>query len=196
MNLIDDTNPELGGNLNLNGYAVTDYSNGAIRFSSVPFDDIQMITTATGGIIFLTTATGLPSGPNADMAAVNLCVAQGSLTAPENTTASNYLGAWNVCGYYEGNWKNATGVISKWSDTANLTDNQPASSIALQTNAGGNAMNFAVFDERGVFTAPVFSATTYSTESLPVNPNPGWMAFDNTTNQFKGWNGTDWVVLG
>lgn len=196
MAVIDDSNPELGGNLNLNGYAVTDYVNGAMRFGNSPFEDTGIITTATGAVMFAGTTTGAIFGPSPDIAVIRHCVSKGSLTSPANTEPGDFLGAWNVSGYYNGNWKTATALMSRWSDKADMDAAQPASQIALVSGNNANGMNWAIFDENGVFTAPVFSATSFTTTLLPVNPSAGWMVFDETTKQFKGYNGTDWVVLG
>jgi hypothetical protein len=51
-------------------------------------------------------------------------------------------------------------------------------------------------DHRGVFQAPIVKIGSYESISLPSHPEKGWMVFDSTTNQFKGWNGTSWVILG
>ena len=64
----------------------------------------------------------------------------------------------------------------------------------VQNNTG--AVQSMSFDSKGVLNAPVVKLTNYATGSLPSGPEKGWMAFDSTTNQFKGWNGSAWVVLG
>jgi hypothetical protein len=202
MALIDDSSPELGGNLNLNGYAVTDYVNGAIRFASTPFEDISIINTATGTVIFAGTTTGKiwadQAGVQPDISIIRHCVSRGTLTSPENTHPGDFLSAQNVSGYVDGEWKTATAVMTRWAPGADLTQPHPASVIGFLTGSNGtmDTTNLATFNEQGVFTAPIFSATSYTTEALPVAPGTGWMVFDKTTNEFKGWNGTNWVVLG
>jgi hypothetical protein len=198
MALIDDSSPELGGNLNLNGYAFTDYVNGAIRFGSTPFEDTSIITTATSSILFAGTTTGNIFEGNPDISVVRHCVSKGTLTHPENTTPGDVLGAWSVNGYHNGEWKTASTIMTRWAPNADMSTVSPASQIAFVTggNGGMYQKHMAMFDEKGVFTAPIFSATTYTTEALPASPMTGWVVFDKTTNQFKGWNGSDWTVLG
>ena len=41
-----------------------------------------------------------------------------------------------------------------------------------------------------------FKVGSFATGSLPSSPSAGMIAFDSTTNEFKGYNGTAWVVLG
>ena len=201
MALIDDSSPELGGNLNLNGYAVTDYINGAIRFGSAPFEDISIINTATGTTIFAGTTTGLIFADNPDISVIRHCVSKGSLTHPENTGPGDILGATSVSGWYNGEWKTASTIMARWAPNADMTSPSPASQIALVTGGNGGLYqkHMALFDERGVLSGAVFSATSYTTEALNnISPAPaaGWMIFDETTKQFKGFNGTEWVILG
>ena len=204
MALIDDSNPELGGNLNTNGYAITDYVNGAIRFSSNTFEDINILTSSTGGVSFATTGSGAVFDTVngqinlADIGVIRHCVSRGSLVSPENTHPGDILAASLVTGYHNGLQKPVSAVISGWAANADLSTDYPASRVALITGRNGSHMlaNVALFDEIGVFTVPVFSATNYATTSLPVNPQSGWMVFDKTDSKFKGWNGTTWVELG
>lgn len=50
------------------------------------------------------------------------------------------------------------------------------------------------FSGSGVFEAPIIKAG--GADSLPQNPEEGWIVFDKTSKQFKGWNGTAWITLG
>lgn len=59
-----------------------------------------------------------------------------------------------------------------------------------------NLYKKATLDVDGVFTSPVIKTGSYATVDLPTNPTAGSIVFDSTSNEFKGWNGTAWVVLG
>lgn len=74
----------------------------------------------------------------------------------------------------------------------------PAANMEFTMPNGPNPAGYkkATFSTAGVFTAPVFKATGYATGSLPTSPEEGWIVFDSTTKEFKGWNGTSWAVLG
>lgn len=65
----------------------------------------------------------------------------------------------------------------------------------IASDATGNPTT-AIFNSKGVFNAPIFKASGYATGSLPMSPEEGWIVFDSTTKEFKGWNGTSWSVLG
>jgi len=74
----------------------------------------------------------------------------------------------------------------------------PQAIMELTMPNGPNPATYrkATFNTAGVFNAPVFKATGYATGSLPSSPEEGWVVFDSTTKEFKGYNGTSWVVLG
>ena len=80
-------------------------------------------------------------------------------------------------------------------DQAVTTGNVPslAGFITIDTNGDPN---FMTFNSKGVFNAPVIKASSYATGSFPSSPEAGWIVFDQTTFQFKGYNGSTWVVLG
>jgi len=80
-------------------------------------------------------------------------------------------------------------------DQVVTTGNVPslAGFITIDTNGDPN---FMTFNSKGVFNAPVIKASSYATGSFPSSPEAGWIVFDETTFQFKGYNGSTWVVLG
>jgi hypothetical protein len=77
-----------------------------------------------------------------------------------------------------------------------MTSATPDSNILFATRNNTDGFKVFRFDEKGVFTAPILKATGYATGSLPTSPDEGWIVFDNTTKEFKGWNGSSWAVLG
>jgi hypothetical protein len=92
----------------------------------------------------------------------------------------------------------------KWESTATLTNNTPEAVLSLHVGAGdgngfgGFGSHIATFDSLGVFKAPILKTDSYATGDIPVGATvgAGSIVFDSTTNEFKGWNGSSWVVLG
>jgi len=80
-------------------------------------------------------------------------------------------------------------------DATVSTGSAPGQFSAIVADASSNFIEMT-FNSLGVLTAPIIKATGYATGSLPLSPEEGWMVFDSTTKEFKGWNGTAWVVLG
>jgi hypothetical protein len=83
-------------------------------------------------------------------------------------------------------------------DQVITTGNIPSVAGFITVNTAGNP-NVMTFNSNGVLNAPVIKATPYATGSLPTATGAaeeGYIVFDTTTKQFKGWNGAVWVILG
>jgi hypothetical protein len=219
--VVNDTSPSLGGDLDLNTNDI--FGTGAINITgnitasdTVTGETVSGDTLTTGTLSLSGSTIGISTGTikinnvaqnilqfnginangsNATTPQVNLFSSRGTLLSPTNSQAGDYLGVLNFGGYYGSNNLTATSIISLFESTATMTDDHPASALAFVTNSGPG-YNIAYFSGKGVFNAPVFKATGYATGSLPTSPEEGFMVFDSTTKQFKGWNGTAWVVLG
>jgi len=120
----------------------------------------------------------------------------GTFALPENHLPGDEIGSIQISGYADDQFKQAGGLSAFWSATADMTSATPDSNIIFATRNNVDGFKIFRFDEKGVFNAPVIKATGYATGSLPTGPEEGWMVFDSDTKQFKGWNGTSWVVLG
>jgi hypothetical protein len=120
----------------------------------------------------------------------------GTLNSPVNHAAGDEVVSMQFKGYADGVSKEAGGISVFWASTADMTSATPDSSIIFATRNNTDGFKVFRFDEKGVFTAPVLKATSYTTVNLPSGPDAGWIVFDSTSNQFKGWNGSSWVVLG
>jgi hypothetical protein len=119
--VVNDSNPQLGGNLSLDGYAIVGAGNIAIEGS----------VQSTG--ITTTYIQASTLGASLDLDSYNI-TGLGNITITGNITATNISG--------------------------------------------------------------VLTAKSYATVSLPAIPLAGWIVFDTTLKQFKGYTGTEWVVLG
>ena len=209
VRLITDTTPTLGGNLILSNRSITgngnisisgDISNGGISITG------SLISPASGsnpGAIRINNAfqtmlqvAGLnTSGSLATTPQIQVLSSRGTLASPTASLPGDYVGIVNFGGYNSGSYQSASSIITQYDPTANMTNAFPASNLAFITN-NGTGNNIAYFDKRGVFNAPILKATSYATNSLPTGQEEGFLVFDSTTKQFKGWNGTTWAVLG
>ena len=120
----------------------------------------------------------------------------GSLDSPANHSPGDELLSMQFKGYGNGVSKEAGGISVFWSNTADMTSSTPDSNIIFATRNNTDGFKVFRFNERGVFNAPIIKATGYATGSIPTSPEEGWIVFDSTTKQFKGWNGTAWAILG
>jgi len=64
--------------------------------------------------------------------------------------------------------------------------------IAVSTNAS----EIARFDSGGLRVVGFVKVGSFNNGILPSPPEPGMIVLDTNSNQFKGYNGTSWVVLG
>lgn len=116
---------------------------------------------------------------------------------PVDTVADDYLGGFTIDGYHNFDYVNGSSLFVKWDADADFTYAQPTSTVFISSGNNTNSFpNFLTFNGKGVLNAPVIKATSYPTISLPGSPEAGWIVFDSTSNEFKGWNGSAWVVLG
>ena len=93
----------------------------------------------------------------------------------------------------------AATFFAEWESTATLSDDNPGSKLSIVTGNNAGGVNILTYDSKGVLSAPIFKATSYATGSLPASPVAGWIVYDSTTNEFKGYRGggsAGWVVLG
>lgn len=88
-------------------------------------------------------------------------------------------------------------------DEVVTTGNVPTTAGFITIPAGFDPMvdtpNYLVFNSKGVLNVPIFKATGYATGSFPATTGAaeeGYIVFDSSSKQFKGWNGSAWVVLG
>jgi hypothetical protein len=125
-----------------------------------------------------------------------ISVSNGSLINPDDHAAGDEISSIQFKGHAGGIFKEAVSIASFWSSTADMNSATPDSNLLFAVRNNVDGFKVFRFNERGVLTAPVFKATGYATGSLPSSPEEGWIAFDSTTKQFKGWNGTAWAVLG
>jgi hypothetical protein len=127
-----------------------------------------------------------------------LSASHGTLESPSDQSSGDEILSMQFKGYAEGASKEAGGISAFWSSTADMTSATPDSNIVFATRNNTDGFKVFRFDERGVFNAPVIKATGYATGSLPTAgvTDEGFIVFDSTTKEFKGWNGTSWVVLG
>jgi hypothetical protein len=135
---------------------------------------------------------------------VALQAQNGTIDTPTDTAQDDFLTSLSFNAYYGGVYKPAGSISTKWESTATLTNNTPEAVLSLHVGAGdgngfgGFGSHIATFDSLGVFKAPILKTDSYATGDIPVGATvgAGSIVFDSTTNEFKGWNGSSWVVLG
>jgi len=209
-NLVEDTSPQLGGDLDLNSNDITGTGNiditGSLKADGGVNDNLNLNTndltnvgdlkfSATGNIyasdsgfglkIYAKTGNSLWAG-----------YYDGTAAAPTAIAPGNPVGGISIMGYNGTEYAFGGALFAIWDATADTTGTaHPASTVGIAAGTNGNDPVSATLNKDGVFTAPIFKATGYETGSEPASPEEGWIIFDSTTKKFKGFNGTVWSDL-
>jgi len=217
--LINDTNPRLGANLNILNYNITSSGTGIISITgNITSNATVTGTTLTAGNLSLAgnslsvtsgsllvknslqnivefrgrTADGLI----ANTPQINLYSSRGTIASPVANQAGDYVVSLNFGGYNAGLYQQTSTIISQYDASANMANAFPGSNLAFITNNGAG-QNIAYLDSKGVFNAPIFLATSYTTTNMNAITSPiaGMIIFNSTANKFYGYNGTSWVAF-
>jgi hypothetical protein len=130
---------------------------------------------------------------------VELRNSRGSLTNPTASNPGDVIAPFKGSAYDGSDWVNIGQFGLAVDPATTVATGQAAGSFFVGTISEAGATSLLVFTSLGVLNAPVFKATGYATGSLPTATGAneeGYIVFDTTTKEFKGWNGSAWVVLG
>ena len=124
---------------------------------------------------------------------------RGTQLSKTTVLAGDVLASFKVTAFDGTDYRQA-GEFGMISDPDVAPDNGfvPGMFAVSTINAAGGPQ-ILTFGSTGVLNAPIIQATPYATGALPQTDgaaSEGFIVFDTTTKQFKGWNGTAWVVLG
>jgi len=141
--------------------------------------------------------TGLSDGTN--NAGISTRISRGTKAAPAIVQPGDALIFIEGSGYDGTTFANrgAVGLFAdpEWGGTVGVGSSIPTAFGAVVLDEF-DTVSQLTFSPKGVLNVPVFKATGYPTGGEPTSPEEGWMIFDSTSKQFKGYNGTTWVVLG
>jgi hypothetical protein len=144
--------------------------------------------------------TGLSDGTN--NAGISTRISRGTKAVPTIVEPGDALIFLEGSGYDGTAFVNrgAIGLFADptWTGTIGVGSSIPTAFGAVVLDEF-DTVSQLTFSPKGVLNVPIFKATGYATGSLPNTSGvdaEGYIVFDSTTKQFKGWNGTIWVVLG
>jgi len=204
-------NTKLGANLPLNSNDIIGTGNinitGSINATNIgnSFFNINDSTITSNGLQIksqssdMLTIAGLTRGTSVvDSPNISILSSNGSIENPMELTANDTVGSLFFNAYKESEdsiYVTTSGLIAQLDSDTDLGTTYPSTTIILMTGNNTDNFNEFTFNSKGVFNAPVIKATSYSTGSYPVNPEKGWIIFDNISNHFYGYNGTSWVAF-
>lgn len=143
---------------------------------------------------------GLTDGTN--NSGITFKLSRGTLAVPAINNAGDGIAFIDALAHDGTSYVNvgAFGIFTDigWNGTVGVGSSVPGSFGAIVLDEFGTTKELS-FNSKGIFNVPIIQVKGYPTGSLPAttgNLEEGYIAFDSTTKQFKGWNGTVWVVLG
>ena len=135
----------------------------------------------------------------------NFRTSRGTLEAPVNTQAGDFIGGWNIAGWYDGEYKAAARITTRWDAGATLTVDNPGSAIVLVTNDNSTGFNYAYLDSAGTWVAPTLQTGTHADptarDAAITTPAAGMIVFltDSTgasgAAKHQGYDGSSWNDL-
>jgi hypothetical protein len=141
--------------------------------------------------------TGLSDGSN--NAGISSRIARGTKAAPALVQPGDAMVFLEGSGHDGSTYVNRGGfglfADVNWGGTVGVGSSIPSAFGAFVLDEF-DTVSTLTFSPNGVLNAPIIQATGYPTGGEPTNPAEGWIIFDSTSKQFKGFNGASWMVLG
>lgn len=207
--IVADTSPQLGGNLDLNAKDITGTGNINITGGLTLTGDVDVnnITASTVGADTFTVGLKLNSNSISTLAGafngfelittagleVALTTHRGTNQTPLATQAGDIIGAFTIKGFDGINYNVAGAINAQFHGAATVTDVYPKSVVSIIAGAGGENVVLATLSgATGVFSVPVLQVED-ADGTLPALPVAGMIVLDAGT--FKGYTGTAWVNL-
>jgi hypothetical protein len=231
--IVADTSPQLGGNLDLNQRDITGVGSiditgnieltGTFTNTDVTLSDNRIVSNAvppaeavgnSDNALLIGSRevpntlwvysdrnfgvfTGITDG--VDNCGISLKISRGTTLAPTVLQPNDIAGYIETLGYDGDDYINmgAFGLVVSPDQVITPGFVPGTFGVLLPTSTGG--LSALTFSNTGILNAPIIKATPYATPNLPATngaASEGFIVFDTTTKQFKGFNGTTWVVLG
>jgi len=172
-------------------------------------------TTANVSIIADTSVSSNPAlsirgltsgtaGPGQITTTLRIKGSKGTLASPTVLATGDNVGLFGFNGYINGGASGALnadvgGIICSLVSGGDLVSNFAKAKIDIILANDTNPSNIAraTFYSSGVFQAPIFQATSYTTTTMNAiaSPAAGMIVFNSTVNHFYGFNGTTWVAF-
>jgi hypothetical protein len=216
--LVEDLTPQLGGTLDLNNNDINGVGNIDIVGELSVSSNITANSVSTNSIIapvssfFIGTSTdstdltfysnkidirsGNASSDIDNIVSISLNASRDSVSSPSSVELADIVGGINFNAFNGTSFETKAFIGARIESAPNGAQLLPgAVSIAIK---GDGAFIEYEFTSSGALITPILQVGEYATSSLPLSGSEakGMIVFDNTDNQFKGWNGSAWVVLG
>lgn len=186
----------LGGSIGINGTSITNSNvDNVIRFDGASIDVFSNFGVTQPGI----STTGITNG-SATTSIVSFYGSRGTVLIPTTLTNGDNFSGMIFLGHNGVDHVPGTAMFAAVDGVPNSANPSIPGKFVISVADGTNDIFAAnkqmVFGSNGVLTAPIIKPGSYPTGSLPTSPAEGWIVFDSTTKEWKGWNGITWQILG
>ena len=190
------TSITLGGYIGIDGTKITNSNaNNVVVFDGASIDVINNFGVSQPGI----STTGITNGSQTT-SLISFYSSRGTVTSPTTLTNNDAFSGMLFLGHNGTDHVPGAAMFASVNGVPNSANPSVPGRFIITVADGTNDIfsvnKQAIFSSNGVFEAPVFKPGAYATGSLPSGPAEGWIVFDSTTKEWKGWNGTIWQVLG
>ncbi len=182
--IVQDTSPELGGDLTLNG-------NDIIGTGNIDFTGSLTVKNAAESLISL---YGISNSTETGASYIDHNVANGTLLSPTTTVVGGVLSGLRFNGFTNTGYKLVSGIFTNWASSADLSDEYPASNLIFIVGAQTGLetdVRVASLDDRGSFKAPIIETTAYTDQAaisaFVTSPSEGMIVFNQDTQKYQGY---------
>jgi Major tropism determinant N-terminal domain len=186
----------LGGYIGINGTTITNSNaSNVIRFDGASIDVFTNFGVSQPGI----SATGVTNGAQTS-SLMAFYGSRGTVTSPTTLNNNDPYSGLIFLGHNGSDHVEGAAMFAQVDGVPNSANPSIPGKFVI-TVANGTDSIFTnnkqmIFSSNGVLSVPIIKPASYATGSLPTSPQEGWIVFDSTTKEWKGWNGTLWQVLG
>jgi len=154
---------------------------------------IHSDSSGIGVGIFGETETFPGNTPNLSMQAF-----RGTLDNSDSVQDGDSLGLITFGGYNGQDFTMGAFISATVDDQTFSTGDNFDTKITIGSLSGIANNKTVSINSEGQLTSKILTTGGFETSNLPTGPDVGVgsIVFDTITSQFKGWNGTDWIVLG
>jgi len=186
----------LGGFIGIDGTSVTNSNvDNVIRFNGASIDVFTNLGVSQAGI----SATGITNG-TLTSSLMSFYGSRGTTLIPTTLNNGDNFSGLLFLGHNGTDHVPGAAMFAVVNGVPNSANPSIPGKFVISVADGTNDI-FAVnkqmeFASNGVLTAPIIKPGSYATGSFPATPEEGWIIYDSTTKQWRGWNGTSWQILG
>ena len=188
-NVIEDTTPQLGGNLDLNGFAITTTTGG------IKLERDSIVLGDGAGTVSITTLNDQPLTIRSILSATSALFSATDIALFASSGKISTTGAGIVQSGFGGASKLTTANSSTNLTLSTNDGGSPSNTIALTAGSNGNITISCNGTGKVIFNSPTVLDSMTTAERDASSPSNGMIIYNSSTNTFQGRASGAWVDL-